>query len=407
MLEPQLFLDACVAHGIRFVVGVPCSLLAPLINRLLGQSAIRYVAATNEGEAVGIAVGASLAGVRAAVICQNSGLGNTVNPLTSLAAPFRVPLLLVCTWRGRPGTHDEPEHRMMGRVTKPLLDLLDIRHEAFPASPEALRTAMANAIRSMEQSRRSYCLLLASDTLEPAPLPPPADRPAPLPGEATDLRDGSPAPTRLEVLQALLDLAPETAAWVSTTGRCSRELFTLRDRAQHFYLVGSMGCASAVGLGIALHARGPVVVVDGDGAALMHLGNLATIGALAPANLLHVVLDNGSYESTGGQPIAAATDFARVARGVNYRHAIRCDSLAGLRRAWSMNAVTNGPALLHVRIAGGSLAGLGRPTLAPHEVAHRFSAFLEKERQRGATHPTLTGRDEDEQARSSNCADPA
>ncbi|MEE8536334.1 MAG: thiamine pyrophosphate-dependent enzyme, partial [Kiloniellales bacterium] len=204
--------------------------------------------------------------------------------------------------------------------------------------------------------------------------PPAVTRP---PGQLEDYRAGGPRPTRAAVLERFLEIVPETAAVVATTGKCGRELFTLADRPQHLYQVGSMGCAGAMGLGLALNLARPVMVLDGDGAALMKMGSLATIGAYAPEYLVHVVLDNGVHDSTGGQAtVSASVDFARVALACGYAGAAACDDLAGLERALGASARAAGPRLVHVRIEPGSLPGLGRPTLTPAEVARRFKDFL-------------------------------
>ena len=170
----------------------------------------------------------------------------------------------------------------------------------------------------------------------------------------------APRPTRAEVLERFLEIVPETAAVVAT-GKCGRELFTLADRPQHLYLVGSMGCAGAMGLGLALNLARPVMVLDGDGAALMKMGAMATIGATAPDNLIHLLLDNGVHDSTGGQSTASASvDFARVALACGYAGAAACDDLAGFERALGAGLGAAGPRLIHVRIQPGSRPGLGR-----------------------------------------------
>src|SRR6185369_12618585 len=137
-------------------------------------------------------------------------------------------------------------------------------------------------------------------------------------------------PSRLALLERFLACAPEDACVIATTGRCGRELFTLADRPQHLYQVGSMGCASAMALGLALSTPKRVVVLDGDGAALMHLGNVATFGARAPRRLTHVVIDNGVHDSTGGQStVSASVDFAAVALACGYATGSRVDDLGG------------------------------------------------------------------------------
>jgi phosphonopyruvate decarboxylase len=181
----------------------------------------------------------------------------------------------------------------------------------------------------------------------------------------------------VEALARVLELVGDDAAVVATTGKTGRELFMLADRPQHFYQVGAMGCASAVALGVALSTRRRVVVLDGDGAALMRLGTVATIGDAAPPNLVHVVLDNGVHDSTGGQRTAApATDFAAIALGCGYRRAVTCAAIEDFGAALAGALDTPGPQLVHVLLRPGSTDGVGRPTVHPSEVARRFRAFV-------------------------------
>ena len=377
MINAADFISAARARGFDFYTGVPCSFLTPLINGVMSHRALAYVGAASEGEAVAIAAGAWLAGRRTVVMCQNSGLGNAVNPLTSLNTPFRIPTLFVTTWRGQPGLADEPQHELMGRITHDLLRLMELSVKDAPSETEQLGSAFDTAMAAMERTGLPVAWVLKkgdiSDTaLDQAPLP------LRLAGRRERLEAGGPRPTREGALRAVLDLADDRTALIATTGKCGRELFTLADRAQHLYLVGSMGGASGVGLGAALNCPKQVVVLDGDGAALMKLGALATIGAYAPPNLLHVVLDNGVHDSTGGQAtVSASVDFAAVALACGYAYAASCDDPDGLAQAWTAAAAqAGGPSLIHLRISPGSMAKLGRPTVAPGEVARRFKAFL-------------------------------
>ena len=376
MITAPQFIHEAKRLGFDFYTGVPCSFLTPLINGVLNDGTLTYVAATSEGEAVAIAAGAWLAGRQTVVMCQNSGLGNAVNPLTSLNAPFRIPTLLVTTWRGWPGFSDEPQHAVMGAITQDLLTLIGIEQAPFPVSPEALVPALARAVDRMHARDLPYALVMKKGSVKDEGLRGVA-RPAARRGTLVDDPADGPLLSRLAVLEQFLEIADDTTAVIATTGKCGRELFTLADRPQHLYQVGSMGGASAMGLGVALNTTKTVVVLDGDGALLMKMGNLATIGACAPANFVHIVLDNGVYNSTGGQAtVSASVDIAAVAAACGYRYAARCRTAAGFDQALQ-GALTNAkPALLHVHITPGSLNKLGRPTVRPADVARRFKAFL-------------------------------
>jgi phosphonopyruvate decarboxylase len=376
MIEATSFLNAAAQIGIGFYTGVPCSFLTPLINRTASDPTLRYVGAASEGEAVAIAAGAWLAGRETAVMCQNSGLGNAVNPLTSLNAPFRIPTLLIVTWRGQPGLNDEPQHELMGRITQTLLDVIEVPHCRFPNDPDATGAVMREAHETMARTSLPFALVLERGDIRDETLDEPSRSPL-APGRRVDLREGGGRPTRLSLLDAVLAAIPDDVPIVATTGKAGRELFTLADREQHIYLVGSMGCASAMGLGVAMTSGRRTVVLDGDGAALMKLGSVATIGAYQPAGLLHVLLDNGVHDSTGGQKtVSPSVDFAAVALACGYRRAFTCDSVAGFVEAFRQAMAADGPVLVHALIRPGSLEKLGRPTIAPHEVAQRFRSFL-------------------------------
>lgn len=376
MIQAEAFLAAAKEARISFFAGVPCSFLTPLINFVIGDPRLQYVAAANEGDAVATASGAWLAGHSTAVLLQNSGLGNAVSPLTSLNFPFRIPTLLIVTWRGRPGLADEPQHELMGQITHNLLELMRVEHAPFPNENEAIVPALVGATRTMSASGLPYAFVMEKGDVADCVLDVKPFAPAPE-GERRDLREGGPPPTRFAALERLLSIVSDDAALIASTGKCGRELFTLADRDQHLYQVGSMGCASAMGLGVALHVDRPVVVLDGDGAALMRMGSLATTGAYGPRNLTHVVLDNGTHDSTGGQPtVSPGVDFAAVALGCGYTGVATCDSLAGFQAAIVAASKSPGPHLVHMRIAPGSIAKLGRPTVKPHDIALRFRKFL-------------------------------
>lgn len=376
MIDASALLDGLFQHGVREVTGVPCSYLTPLINRAASDRAAAYLPATHEGEALAIASGAWLAGVTTAVIAQNSGLGNMVNPLTSLNYPCRIPVPLIITWRGEPGRPDEPQHELVGQIMLELLDLLLVGRTILPAETPLLRDALARGWAAMGDTELPHAFVLRGGMLAEESINESEPAPPATPGIMRHGGDGF-LPTRIAALECLLGVLPDSAAVISTTGKTSRELFTLADRPQHFYLVGAMGSASAVGLGIARHTSRTVAVVDGDGAMLMRFGTLASIGAHPAANLIHLLLDNHVHDSTGGQrTLASQVDFTAAAAACGYAQVHACRDLPGLASAIKIAEAEPGPAFIHLLISPGSLHGLGRPNLAPRIVARRFREFV-------------------------------
>ncbi|MDP9573971.1 UNVERIFIED_ORG: phosphonopyruvate decarboxylase [Agrobacterium larrymoorei] len=374
MISSETFLSAAKARRHDFYVGVPCSSLAPLINGALTRPDATYVGASSEGEAVAIASGAWLANRPGTILCQNSGLGNAVNPLTSLNIPFRIPVLVVTSWRGQPGIPDEPQHAMMGTITQQLLSLMQIPHGAFPETAQSIHIALDEACAHMSSTDLPFALVAADGALErcEAPRMPAVHRSE---GVRVGWQPTGERPSRMAVLERFLSLVDQTTAVIATTGKCGRELFTLADRPQHLYMVGALGCASSVGLGVALNSTTRVAVLDGDGSVLMKMGALATIGATRPSNLLHIILDNGVHDSTGGQA-TSPVDFATVATACGYAFVADCADIHGFEEAFLAASRIDGPACIHMRIASGSISKLGRPALPPEVVARRFKAFL-------------------------------
>ena len=379
MISAGSFIEHLRSLGYSQFAGVPCSFFTSFLNYVIDDPALDYIGATSEGEAVGITLGAALAGRKTVTMCQNSGLGNMVNPLTSLNYPFQIPTLLIVTWRGQPGVNDEPQHEQMGRIMHQLLDTLEIPWLPFPTDESEIAGVMAQAEASMQKRQRPFALVMAKDSIAPHELST-GQKPARV---VTDFRENfsnGERLTRTEALELILATLEGNEAIIATTGKTGRELFAVADRPNHLYVVGGMGTASAIGFGVA-HAlpRQPVVVLDGDGAALMKMGSLATIGFYGPEIFLHIILDNEVHDSTGGQQTASPTvRFAQVATAANYRAAVEADGREDIRDAVRDLRHRKGPSLLHVKIRPGSPEKLGRPTVKPHEVKERFSAFLRR-----------------------------
>lgn len=369
-------------HGVSFVSGVPCSYLGPLLPELWSREGIECVHAPNEGEAVAACAGAALCGRRTLAFMQNSGLGNAVSPLASLTAVFDIPVLLLVSVRGDGGREDEPQHRLMGRITEPMLDLLEIPSERLGPDPDQARETLARACAHTQKTSRPYALLAASDSVGgrpgPWPEPPPWREPRARVVTQMGREPSEVAPTRAQVLERIVSATPAgRSVVVSSTGYASRELYAIADRPSHLYMVGSMGCASALGLGIARSRPDiTVVVVEGDGSALMRLGGLPMVGAQAPSNLIHLLLDNGAHESTGGQPtLAPSTRFAEIARASGYGLVLEGDTLDLVAAAFAPRAI-EGPRFAHIRIRPGTRAALPRPREHPRQVALRFASHL-------------------------------
>jgi phosphonopyruvate decarboxylase len=341
--------------------GVPCSTFDGPIAHLGGAG--RYEASANEGTALAGAVGAALAGRRRAVLLQNSGLGNLINPLASLAVPYAVPVLAFMSLRGWPDpSTDEPQHEAMGRSGAQVLTALGVWHAVLDGGAADLENLLDQAEREITEGRPAFVLV-------------PRGRLGRHPGSVTAL--GSPAlPCSAEVVAAVRRWVREDDLVISTTGYLSRELFAAADRPRNFYMQGSMGHAAAIALGYCTaRPDANVVVLDGDGALLMHLGVLSTIGAAAPRGLTHVVVDNGGYASTGGQPASTQrTDLASVALACGYRTAVTVGSDSGLPRVLQALRGLDGPHCVVVRARSGVDAPPPRPSTALRltEVATRI-----------------------------------
>ncbi len=384
MIEADDFVVRVLRRGYSFWSGVPCSFLTPLINRVCGGVDLDYIGAASEGEALGIAAGAHLAGRKSVALCQNSGLGNMVNPLTSLQYPFRIPTLLLVSHRGAPGLDDEPQHELMGRIIERLLEVVHVPWEVFPDQVSEIEPALERAEKAIDASSRPFAFIVKHGALHDAralPATPVSVGAQAIPVGVFELAGPERMP-RIEAIRTIRGALEGDEALIATTGKIGRELFTLGHRPNQLYVVGSMGCASAIGLGLHEASRRVgrlrrVVVLDGDGASLMKLGVLGTIGHYGPSGLTHVVIDNEVHDSTGGQPTVSPTvDFATVAAGCGYRHVWRVDSIGSLALHVREAREMSGPNLIHVKVAPGSIPNLGRPKLAPPQVKELFMSWL-------------------------------
>ena len=393
MIEAEAFIGHARERGFDLYAGVPCSYLKPFINYVIDAGQLTYIGAANEGDAVAIAAGADLGGRRGVAMLQNSGFGNAVSPLTSLTHTFRIPVLLIITLRGEPGgAPDEPQHELMGQITTDMLELMDIPWAWFPTEAADIEPVMATAVAHMDETGRPFALIMRKGSVAPSTLG--AGHGARRDIHAVQAGSGAaamPEVRRGEMLRAVQAAASPDDVIVATTGYTGRELYAVGDHDNQLYMVGSMGCAASLGLGIALaRPERRVIVLDGDGAALMRLGALATLGHERPANLVHVLLDNGLHESTGGQAtVSGSIDFCGLAASCGYPRvatAIHPDVLEALLEApapqltprstgGSTGDLSGELTFIHVPIVPG-VPDLPRPEITPPEVAERFRANL-------------------------------
>ena len=376
MIDPARFLEHLRDEGVELFTGVPDSLLKSLNAEILRTVPHeQHVIAANEGGAVGLAIGHHLrTGATAAVYLQNSGFGNTINPLLSLADPdvYATPMLVIVGWRGQPGVPDEPQHVKQGRVMTQLLDALELPWRVLPHDEADALAAARDALADARSHAGPSVLLVEKGTFAEAP------------GEVPDHGPlGDETATREQALAALVEATGDDTITIGTTGMLSRELFELRQQAggsgeRDFLTVGGMGHASSIAFGIALaEPDREVWCLDGDGALLMHLGTLAVVADHAPPNLFHVVVNNGVHGSVGGQPTSiGVVDVAATARALGYRWAASTADIGEVGDLVATMRAHGGPCLLEVRVRPGNRGDLGRPTRTPAQAKQDFMAAI-------------------------------
>jgi len=373
MIDNKDFLTSLQKRNIRFFAGVPDSLLKDFCAYLTDNAdPENHVITANEGSAVGLAMGHHFAtGEIPLVYMQNSGLGNAVNPLLSLADPdvYAAPMLLLAGWRGEPGVKDEPQHVKQGRVMLAMLDAMDIPHAVIGPDDDSAESALDQAMDHFSKRSGPFVIAVRKGTFQSYKL--------------QNAAEPEYAMTREEAIRELLKLMGPSDAIVSTTGMASRELFELRvergeGHERDFLTVGGMGHASQIALGIAKQAADrKVYCIDGDGAALMHLGSLPIIGISACGNFRHVIINNGAHDSVGGQPtVGFEIDCGAIAIASGYKKTFRADSKEELNSKMEEFIAAPGPSLLEIRVRKGARKDLGRPTKTPVENKTALMKFL-------------------------------
>lgn len=360
--------------GADFYTGVPDSQLKALCNYLMSAYGIdpnHHIIAANEGNCVGLAAGYHLATGKVPVVyMQNSGLGNIINPVASLLNEkvYAIPAIFVIGWRGEPNVHDEPQHIFQGEVTLKLLEDMGIEYFVIgeETDDEAVSKAM-EGFRPILAKGRNVAFVVRKNALSGAPKIDYVNE--------YEMR-------REEIIRHIVAVSGEDPI-VSTTGKASRELFEIREangqgHKYDFLTVGSMGHSSSIALGIAINKPlQKIWCIDGDGAALMHMGAMAVIGANAPGNFVHVIINNGAHETVGGMPtVASNIDIVGVAKACGYEYAVSVDDFDSLDKALAEAKAVKGLCLIEVKSAIGARSNLGRPTTTPVENKEGFMGAL-------------------------------
>lgn len=372
MISPKFFIDTLGSYGIDFFAGVPDSLLKNICAYIADNKDAKHnIIAANEGAAVGIAAGHYLATGRAGVVyMQNSGEGNTINPLASLTDKevYNIPVLLLIGWRGRPGAHDEPQHVKQGKVTTGLLNTMGINYDVLSMEEEKAAKQIAKAVVALD-NKEVYALVIEKGTFEDYRL------------QNVEVNDLTMA--REEAIRTVASALGEKDAIVSTTGMISRELFEARaawgqGHERDFLTVGSMGHASQIALGIALEKTDRRIwCFDGDGATIMHMGSMAIVASKNPKNYVHVVFNNGAHDSVGGQPtVGLKIDLPAVANAVGYKAVYSVETSEALKEAIETLKQSEGPIFLEVKVKKGNRKDLGRPTTTPIQNKDALMEFL-------------------------------
>ena len=377
MLSCNDFFTLCNKYGFNFFSGVPDSTFKSWMSFLeKNNSHLINITTVNECEAVAICTGYHLStGDIGVLYMQNSGLGKTVNPLTSLCDPkvYSIPLLLMIGWRGDPSKKDAYQHHKMGPMTLSLLDILEIPYEIISEDIDELEKHLKKAKEYMARNSKPFALIVRKNVFEK------------LEEENDDENAKNNTLSREEALKTIMKCLNGDEIIVSTTGKISRELFEYRSRMKtgyehDFYNIGAMGCAQSIAFGIALSKKNKkVFVFDGDGSVLMQMGALATVGHHSPKNFYHIIFDNQAHDSTGGQPTCSETVcFDKVASACNYKSVQVVNDKDSLEEAVKKMNENNAPSMLIVKVRKGARADLGRPSMPPKEHKEKFMKYLKR-----------------------------
>lgn len=359
-----------------FYTGVPDSQLKALCNFLMQRYGIdpkRHIIAANEGNCTALAAGYHLATGKVPVVyMQNSGEGNIINPVASLLNDkvYAIPCIFIVGWRGEPGVHDEPQHVYQGEITVKLLEDMDIR--TFIIGKETTEEEVAGAMQDFRKvlaTGKCVAFVIRKGALS-------LDDKCVYENENKMMRE--------DIIKHIVAVSGDDPI-ISTTGKASRELYEIREangqgHQYDFLTVGSMGHSSSIALGIAVNKpKTKIWCIDGDGAALMHMGAMAVIGSTSPSNMIHIIINNGAHETVGGMPtVAGEIDLTGVAKACGYPYVVCVDNFEKLDKELAVAKQRDGLSMIEVKCALGARDDLGRPKTTAVENKQNFMEYIEQ-----------------------------
>lgn len=375
MISPKYFYESLISRGTDFFAGVPDSLLKNFCAYITDNApSEKHIISANEGSATALATGYHLAtGKIPMIYMQNSGEGNMINPLLSIVDSdvYSIPMLIMIGWRGEPGVHDEPQHVKQGKVTCNLLDAMKIPYSVLSADncDKCVDKILKTAYEYIKEKNAPYALIIKKGTFQDYKLQNNTNKEFEM--------------SREEAIEKIMLSAPENAAFISTTGMTSRELYELRDKHNQdhnkdFLTVGGMGHASQIALSIAIQKKDrQVYCLDGDGAAIMQMGGMATIGTREAKNMIHILLNNGAHDSVGGQPtVGQKIDFCKIAEACGYSNVVKVATKNELDSILKDKKAFTELTFIEVLVRKGARKDLGRPKTTPIQNKQAMMEFL-------------------------------
>ncbi|MFW6149090.1 MAG: phosphonopyruvate decarboxylase [Atribacterota bacterium] len=365
-MQAEKFVNKLQSEGFAPFMGVPCSVFKSLVSYMDNNKEVESYICSSEGEAMGIAGGFSIAGKLPVVYMQNDGYGNAVNPLSSLQIMYRLPVLLLISWRGKPGLKDAPQHMLMGKTILRLLEIFNIPYVILKDNDKHLMDNLIKAKNHFKINNTPFAFIIEKGYFNKFEK-----------REKTEKKD---LIKRIEYIDLLSKHIDTKDIILGATGFTGRELYQCSKHKGKFYMMGSMGCLASLGFGIAKeNPNRNIYILDGDGSLLMKLGTLSTIGFYKPNNIIHICFDNNQYESTGGQRTTSdSVDFVTIAKSCGYQSAIKTVSLIDFKEIISNISMYKKPQFIHVKIKSGSNENLKRPSETPEDMKNRIVDFLKK-----------------------------